>query len=141
MMDASGGDVLFTTADPLIPSDVDSGQRDVYDARVGGGFPLVPGGESGVCSAGSCEGPVSSPAVVPPGSVSNTGEAPVVTPPAKKTAVKKKTVKHKAVKKKSKKKAGKKKVKSKGKDLISGRGLRDGVGVADGVVVGLGGGV
>jgi hypothetical protein len=35
--DASGGNVFFTTADRLTPSDTDT-QLDIYDARVGGGF-------------------------------------------------------------------------------------------------------
>jgi hypothetical protein len=36
----SGQDVLFSTADSLVPQDVDS-QFDVYDARVDGGFPAL----------------------------------------------------------------------------------------------------
>ncbi len=35
---SSGGDVFFTTADPLVPQDVDT-LRDSYDARIDGGFP------------------------------------------------------------------------------------------------------
>jgi hypothetical protein len=58
-MDASGGggDVFIATGDQLVASDTDS-REDVYDVRVGGGFPVehVPG----VCvSADSCKGPVS----------------------------------------------------------------------------------
>ena len=118
-VDASGGDVLFTTADPLIPSDVDNGQRDVYDARVGGGFPLVPGGESGVCSAGSCEGPVSSPAVVPPGSVSNTGEAPVVTAPVKKIRSRKKLLSTRPLRRRARRRLARKRLRAKARILLA----------------------
>ena len=59
-VDASGGDVLFTTADSLIPSDVDSGQRDVYDARVAGGFPPTLTSEAS-CGGIGCEGSTSAP--------------------------------------------------------------------------------
>jgi len=37
-LDASGVDAFFTTADALVPEDVDS-QYDLYDARLSGGFP------------------------------------------------------------------------------------------------------
>jgi hypothetical protein len=37
-VDASGGDVFFETASPVLESDGDS-QSDLYDARSGGGFP------------------------------------------------------------------------------------------------------
>jgi hypothetical protein len=60
-MDEDGANVLFTTADPLVLSDTDGYQRDVYDAREGGGFPVASAGESGSCDVGSCEGAVSTP--------------------------------------------------------------------------------
>ena len=58
-MDASpsGEDVFIATADQLVPSDTDS-RVDVYDVRVGGGFPVV--AVPAVCvNADSCKGPVS----------------------------------------------------------------------------------
>jgi hypothetical protein len=66
-MDASGADVLLSTADPLLPGDVDGVQRDIYDARVRGGFESLPG----VASCGSpCEEPsAGARSVVTPGSV------------------------------------------------------------------------
>jgi hypothetical protein len=38
---ASGGDIFFQTADPLVPQDTDT-ERDLYDARIEGGFPAPP---------------------------------------------------------------------------------------------------
>ena len=82
-MDASGGNVLFSSADPLIPGDVDGVQRDLYDARVGGGFPVSPGDSEGLCGAGECEGVSgSAPALPTPGSLTQgaegVGSLPVV---------------------------------------------------------------
>jgi hypothetical protein len=51
---ASGSDVLFETADSLLPSDTDGGQVDIYDARVGGGFP---GPAPTACVFAACGGP------------------------------------------------------------------------------------
>jgi hypothetical protein len=59
-MDASGGNVLFTTGDPLLSGDTDGFEQDIYDAREGGGFPLAPDGKEGVCGSG-CEGAVTAP--------------------------------------------------------------------------------
>jgi hypothetical protein len=110
-VDESGDNVLFTSADSLVgPSGVDGVERDVFDARVGGGFP--PAGESGLCGLGSCEGGVSgSPVFGAPASVGEAGEAPVpavVSPSGnRKAASHKKTKKSKAKKGKAKKKKGK----------------------------------
>ncbi len=61
-MDASGANVLFNTDDPLLGSDVDGAQRDIYDARVEGGFPPVVSDQS--CDGSGCEGaPSTSPPV------------------------------------------------------------------------------
>jgi hypothetical protein len=51
-IDGNAEDVLFSTADPLLPSDVDGVQRDIYDARVEGGFPLPPNGASCTAACG-----------------------------------------------------------------------------------------
>ncbi len=59
-MDASpsGNDVFIATADQLVPSDTDV-REDVYDVRVGGGFPVSVA--AAVCvNADSCKPPVSS---------------------------------------------------------------------------------
>jgi hypothetical protein len=54
---SSGDDVFLATGDQLVPSDTDTGE-DVYDVRVGGGFPVsVP---PPVCvNTDSCKPPVS----------------------------------------------------------------------------------
>jgi hypothetical protein len=77
----SGDDVFIATADRLVPQDQDS-QVDVYDARVGGGFPVSVSPPA--CDNGdSCKGPVSpQPSVFgPPASATFSGAgnlAPVV---------------------------------------------------------------
>jgi hypothetical protein len=92
-MDATGANVLFTSDDPLVPADLDGAQRDIYDARVGGGFAPAPGGESGLCAA--CEGPSTGTLGFPAlGSVGQPAEAPVPTTPVprkKKAAAKKRS--------------------------------------------------
>lgn len=62
-LDASpdGGDVFFATRSQLLPSDRDQ-LVDVYDARVGGGFPQPPA--QGSCEGSSCQGSPSTPPVL-----------------------------------------------------------------------------
>lgn len=52
-LDESGDDAFFETADALVPQDVDT-QYDVYDARVGGGFPASM--SPTVCKGEACQG-------------------------------------------------------------------------------------
>jgi hypothetical protein len=59
----SGRDIFFMTSAGLVPGDTD-GLRDVYDARIGGGFPAVPA-SSEECSGDGCQGPLSAPAPAP----------------------------------------------------------------------------
>ncbi len=65
----SGRDVFFVTSQGLVPQDTD-GAPDVYDARIGGGFP-VPASEPERCRGDACQGPLTNPApLLVPGSVS-----------------------------------------------------------------------
>jgi WD40-like Beta Propeller Repeat len=48
-----GRDVFLRTADSLTADDVDGGYADVYDARVGGGFPAP----AAPCAGNACRGP------------------------------------------------------------------------------------
>jgi NHL repeat len=57
--DATGQNVFFSTSDQLVPQDGDTGV-DLYDARVGGGFPFTPPPQP--CSGDNCQPP---PAGVP----------------------------------------------------------------------------
>jgi hypothetical protein len=65
----SGRDIFFATSQGLVPQDTD-GAPDVYDARLGGGFPL-PAAPRQPCSGDACQGALSAPApLLVPGSVS-----------------------------------------------------------------------
>jgi hypothetical protein len=57
-LDETGGDVFFTTADPLLAQDVDT-NYDIYDARIGGGFtaPAQAGCEGEACQGAPSVGP------------------------------------------------------------------------------------
>jgi hypothetical protein len=69
VMSASAEDIFFTTTQGLVRQDTD-GQYDVYDARVGGGFPEAPVARQ-PCSGDACQGPLSEPApLLIPGSAS-----------------------------------------------------------------------
>jgi hypothetical protein len=74
----SGRDAFFLTRDNLVEGDVDGGFMDVYDARIGGGFPVGP--KTAPCSGDSCRSaPSSQPDQVNPASESFF--APVDSPP------------------------------------------------------------
>jgi hypothetical protein len=64
----SGDDVLFTTTAKLAPQDTDGGYENVWDARVGGGFPAEAGGKPS-CVGASCRAAFGvAPAFAPPAS-------------------------------------------------------------------------
>jgi hypothetical protein len=76
--DASGGDVFFSSGDQLVGQDTDT-QLDLYDARVGGGFPAPPAAGAG-CEGEACQGSASAPPLFgSPGSVSSAGGGNVAT--------------------------------------------------------------
>jgi hypothetical protein len=110
----SGQDIFFVTSQGLVSQDTD-GEGDVYDARLGAGFPQTPASVA-PCSGDACQGPLTNPApLLVPGSVSQgAGEnlsppapVPVVTPKkvAPKCAKGKKLSRGRCVKDKIKKKA------------------------------------
>jgi hypothetical protein len=59
----SGNDVFFVTSQALVPRDID-GAYDIYDARVGGGFP-VPPTPAPSCQGDTCQPPPPSPPAPP----------------------------------------------------------------------------
>ncbi|HEY2652691.1 MAG TPA: hypothetical protein VGI50_12250 [Solirubrobacteraceae bacterium] len=97
----NGSDVFFQTRQRLVGQDVDE-SADLYDARVGGGFP-PPVGLS-TCTGTACQGvPPAPPIFATPPSVTFSGvgnfEAPVKTVAKPKKKAKKRHSKHKKVKK------------------------------------------
>ena len=75
--DASGADVFFTTGDQLVGQDTDS-NMDIYDARIGGGFPAPAVPPS--CEGEGCQGPLSAaPTLLSPGSEFQAGGNPPLT--------------------------------------------------------------
>jgi hypothetical protein len=108
--DLSGRDVFFETTDQLVPQDTDS-NKDIYDARIDGGFPspapTVP------CNADACQGPLSpAPVLLSPGSEFQEGgnpttkaTTPAVKPEPKGKAKPRKTQSKKKSKRKKKPKA------------------------------------
>lgn len=62
---ASSGqqDVYFLTRDSLVAQDIDNGLYDIYDARVGGGFPVPK--QPAQCTGDGCQAAPSTPPVLP----------------------------------------------------------------------------
>jgi hypothetical protein len=88
----SGDDIFFMTSQGLVPADTD-GAPDIYDARVGGGFPVAPA-QPEECRDDACQGPLSVPApLLVPGSVVQVPGEKVVPPKAPAVKKKKKTKK------------------------------------------------
>ncbi len=72
---ASGNDVFFVTRDQLVPEDTGEA-LDLYDARVGGGFPHV---SSPACTGTGCQGvPPPPPVFATPASVTFSGAGNIV---------------------------------------------------------------
>ncbi len=93
----SGRDVFFRTEMGLVAQDTD-GAADIYDARLGGGFPVGPAPRQ-PCSGDACQGPLTNPApLLVPGSESQEAGENVAPPPKSNT---KKTKKKAKVKVKS----------------------------------------
>ena len=83
-MTASGQDVFFATEESLVPQDTGSGEENLYDARIDGGFPAPAAAVA--CSGEACQGPLAAaPLLQPPASTTFTGGVnltpPAVTPP------------------------------------------------------------
>jgi hypothetical protein len=104
---ANGDDLFFTTRVQLVPEDTDN-SSDMYDARVGGGFPAPVSSQS--CAGESCRGPLSSPPAPLGIDTEVDGPAPeTLAAPAPKTAPHKAKVKRAAHKAKHRKTARKSK--------------------------------
>lgn len=73
---ADGSTVFFVTEEVLVPQDADA-VRDLYAARVGGGFPPPPASTVGETPPGAGAGSAG-----PPAAPSTTAPEPVVVPPA-----------------------------------------------------------
>ena len=86
MITPSGRDIFFSTTQGLVSQDTD-GLADLYDARLGGGFPPQPAAPQ-PCEGDACQGPLTNPApLLVPGSVSQApGED--LPPPASDPAIK-----------------------------------------------------
>ncbi len=74
-MSSSGNSIFFSTQDSLVGQDTGSGDQDIYDARIDGGFPAPPPPPSPGCSGDSCQGPLSTPFPSPGPSGSSTQAA------------------------------------------------------------------
>jgi hypothetical protein len=76
--DRSGSNVFFTTSDSLVAQDTDT-ELDIYDARVGGGFPEA--SPVSVCQGEACQGaPGAQPGPVSAATVAFAGSGNLVAP-------------------------------------------------------------
>ncbi len=99
-----GRDVFFVTTQGLVPQDVD-GAPDLYDARLGGGFPAPPASLV-PCVGDACQGPLTSPTpLLVPATVSQAPGENVL--PAKRSTAPKAKRESKASRKHKKRKAKK----------------------------------
>jgi hypothetical protein len=103
----SGNDIFFDTSQGLVPQDTD-GLRDVYDARLNGGFPEAPTAPQR-CEGEACYGPLTNPApLLVPGSVSQAPGETLAAP------VEKRAVSVKKAKPKKRKHRGRRRTKRRG---------------------------
>jgi len=72
-MSSSGNSTFFFTQDSLVGQDTGSGDQDIYDARIDGGFPAPPPPPSPGCSGDSCQ-PLSA-LFTPPGPTGSSTQA------------------------------------------------------------------
>jgi hypothetical protein len=78
----SGNDVFFYTRAALVPSDVDGGEIDLYDARVNGGFPPPPAPPA-PCEGDACKGAPTAAPFLPAPSTTTASGGNVIPAPAK----------------------------------------------------------
>jgi hypothetical protein len=78
----SGADVFFTTADPLVAQDTDT-QLDIYDARIGGGFPTPATAQP--CPS-ECQGTLSGTPLLPSAASATLAAEGGLTPPGAATS-------------------------------------------------------
>jgi hypothetical protein len=105
----SGNDVFFATHSQLVPQDTD-GQGDVYDARIGGGFPPSPA-RPVECEADACSTPPNPPNDATPSSLtfSGVGDLPpraTPTPAVKDNKLKKNSGRRRRKKRKARRAGG-----------------------------------
>jgi hypothetical protein len=96
----SGGDVFFASHDSLVASDTDTA-GDVYDARIGGGFPAPPTGPV-ECEGDACQSPMIAPIDTTPTSLAFSGQGNVVPKPKAKVKTKVKACRKGMVRKRGK---------------------------------------
>ena len=121
----SGRDVFFQTSSGLVAQDLD-GATDIYDMRLGGGFPEPPAPRQ-PCSSDACQGPLSSPAplLIPGGSASQpAGENLPVPKPKARAKAKKAKHKSKSARGKQRGRKANRALRSRAGDRTRGRGGR-----------------